>query len=845
VQSDFGAVMHGFCRLRGQMPLTEFQSLPRAHAKVPGPAGRLQRSPLERPAPAPGRPAAAWLVLIVGALLSFTAAVGWRAQAQGQVQRSFDAEAAAVGSTVTTSLLRMDDLTVQARALISSDSNLTNRGLANWYASLGGGGRYAGILSFGYVEFVPVARLQAFRAQQRRDPIPGAPNTAGPLALGSGPRNGLYCLARLGLAGELNQFVTDPSFDYCSIPGFTGLPDARDSGRFVAFTLGGRNIAVFAPVYRGGIVPPTLAQRRARALGVVAELFDIKRILGRAIAGHGHLQISVIRPGANASATSQVPGVPQQVTARVGDVTSASSGARGRPALQRRFTVEADGRWIVTVSGSSGGIGVTPMQQGVIILAGGLILSVLAALLVGTLSTGRARALRTVEERTEQLRHMALHDALTGLPNRQLMSERAERMLERGRSENLQVAAMYMDIDGFKGVNDSFGHPAGDELLRATAGRIVATLRTGDTVGRIGGDEFIVLAAGRAEGEPERLAQRLLEALREPLVLGGPEGVILSITASIGVAVGDRVDAEDLMRDADIALYGAKSAGKNRYLVFDPEMRVALQDRVSLENDMRRALRQDELTLLYQPTFELDGELLSGIEALLRWEHPSRGTLEPSQFISIAEESGLIVDLGAWVINHGCAQAARWRAEGFDLELSVNVSARQLDDPGLISRVRDGLLGSGLPVDSLTLEMTETALMRDPDLTAARLQELKRLGVRIAIDDFGTGYSSLAYLRQFPVDTLKIDRTFVSGIARSPQARALIRTVVALASSLGIDTVAEGIEDERQRHSLLREGCRAGQGYLFGRPMDAAEMRGFLESHRAAGGRTRRAGAVG
>ncbi|HEY6396072.1 MAG TPA: EAL domain-containing protein, partial [Solirubrobacteraceae bacterium] len=405
--------------------------------------------------------------------------------------------------------------------------------------------------------------------------------------------------------------------------------------------------------------------------------------------------------------------------------------------------------------------------------------------------------------------------------------------------------AMYMDIDGFKGVNDSFGHPAGDELLRATAVRIVASLRSGDTVGRIGGDEFIVLAAGRAEDDPEHLAQRLLEALREPIELGGPDGVILSITASIGVAIGDRDDPEELMRDADIALYGAKSAGKNRYIVFDPEMLVALQDRVSLENDLRRALRQDELALLYQPTFELDGELLTGIEALLRWEHPSRGLLEPSQFISIAEESGLIVDLGAWVINHGCAQAACWCAEGFDLDLSVNVSARQLDDPGLISRVRDGLHSSGLPAGSLTLEITETALMRDPDLTAARLQELKRLGVRVAIDDFGTGYSSLAYLRQFPVDTLKIDRAFVSGIARSPQARALIRTVVALAGSLGIDTVAEGIEDERQRSLLLREGCRAGQGYLFGRPMDAAAMRAFLDAHRAAGGRTRRASPVG
>jgi diguanylate cyclase (GGDEF)-like protein len=790
-------------------------------------------------------PALAWLVLIVGAALSVAAAVAWRAQAQTQVQRSFEAEAAAAGSAVTTSLLRMDDLTAQARALITSYPNLTNRGLAEWYASLGGDRRYQGIMSFGYIEFVPGARLAEFQAQQSADPIPGSPTFSAPAGSGSASLNQVYCLARLGIAGPLNRYITDPGLDYCALPGFDALPRARDTGRFVAFTLGAHSVAVFAPVYRGGMVPPTLALRRAKALGVVAELFDLNKILGHALAGHSDLQIGVDRPAAG-QPSGVASGIEEQVNARVGAASSgAGSGARGRAVLQERFTVEADGHWIVTVSRSSGAIGVTPMQQGVIILAGGLILSMLAALLVRTLSTGRARALRTVEERTEQLRHMALHDALTGLPNRQLMSECAEALLERGRRDGIRVAAMYMDIDGFKGVNDSFGHPAGDELLRATAQRIVATLRSGDTVGRIGGDEFIVLAAGRGEGDPEHLAQRLLEALREPIELGGPDGVILSITASIGVAIGDRSDAEELMRDADIALYGAKSAGKNRYVVFDPEMRFALQERVSLENDLRRALRKDELMLLYQPTFELGGGQLLGIEALLRWEHPARGTLEPSQFIAIAEESGLIVELGAWVISQACGQAARWREEGFDLDLSVNVSARQLDDPGLLQRVRAGLGSSGLPADSLTLEITETALMRDPEITAARLRELKRLGVRVAIDDFGTGYSSLAYLRQFPVDTLKIDRGFVSGIATSPQARALIRTVVALAGSLGVDTVAEGIEDERQRRSLLREGCRAGQGYLFGPPMDASAMREFLGAHRAGGGRTRRASAIG
>ncbi|HEY6399162.1 MAG TPA: diguanylate cyclase, partial [Solirubrobacteraceae bacterium] len=458
------------------MPLTGMQSGLRRMVTEPRARDGPEGSPDQRPKSEHRRLAAAWLVLIVGALLSVTVALAWRVQAQDQVRRSFDAEAAAVETTVTTSLLRMDDLTVQARALISSDPNLTNRGLTDWYASLGGDERYRGILSFGYVEFVPAAGLQAFKANQSLDPIPGSANPPPPFAFGSGPSSRVYCLARLGLAGELNRFVTDPSFDYCSIPGFNGLPDARDSGQFVAFTLGDRNIAVFAPVYRGGIVPPTLAQRQARAIGVVAELFDIKRILGQAIAGHGDLQIAVIRPGTETSTTGPVTGVAQEVAARVGATGAATSGSLADGWLRKRFTVMADGRWIISVSKASVGQLVTPTEQGVIILVGGLILSVLAALLVRTLSTGRARALRTVEERTEQLRHMALHDALTGLPNRQLMSEQAEKLLERGRRENLRIAAMYMDIDGFKGVNDSFGHPAGDELLRASAARIVATL---------------------------------------------------------------------------------------------------------------------------------------------------------------------------------------------------------------------------------------------------------------------------------------------------------------------------------------------------------------------------------
>jgi diguanylate cyclase (GGDEF)-like protein len=476
----------------------------------------------------------------------------------------------------------------------------------------------------------------------------------------------------------------------------------------------------------------------------------------------------------------------------------------------------------------------TPTAEAVSILVGGVVLTVLAALLVQTLSSGRARALRTVDERTAQLRHQALHDSLTGLANRQLLIERAEQLLERARADASEVAAMYVDVDGFKGVNDSFGHLAGDELLRSVAERIAGALRSTDTVGRIGGDEFVVLAESpKSGGHPEHLAERLLKALRHPFELGGPDGVLLSITASIGVAIGVRSAADELLRDADIALYSAKTAGKDRFVVFRREMHVALQDRVSLENDLRRAIAGEELTLVYQPTLELRSGRVDGAEALLRWRHPSRGLLGPGEFVSLAEESGLIVEVGAWVLQRACAQAAAWRLDGHEIGVSVNVSARQLDDAGLLSAVGDALAASGLPPAALTLEITETVLMRDAELTARRLQALKRLGVRVAIDDFGTGYSSLAYLQRFPVDALKIDRAFVSGVGSSQEAEALIRTLVQLATSLRIETVAEGIEEQMQREFLLREGCPRGQGFLFSRPLDPAALRTFLRDREA------------
>jgi diguanylate cyclase (GGDEF)-like protein len=393
------------------------------------------------------------------------------------------------------------------------------------------------------------------------------------------------------------------------------------------------------------------------------------------------------------------------------------------------------------------------------------------------------------------------------------------------------VAALYVDIDGFKHVNDTFGHAAGDNLLKIVATRLAGVVREGDTAARLSGDEFVVLVEGSAlDAGAELVAERLLEVLRQPYDISGNIKRQLSITASIGVASGLRGNAVELLRDADLALYEAKAAGRNCYVLFESGMQTAAQDRLTLEMELAEALENEQLFLLYQPTFDLQSESVIGVEALIRWRHPTREVIPPIDFIPIAEESGLIVPIGRWVLEEACQQAATWHRQGRRIGMSVNVSGRQLDHDELIEDVRHALEQSGLDPDALTLEITETTLMRDAEATAQRLRELKQLGVRIAIDDFGTGYSSLAYLRQFPVDALKIDRSFIGGIAASKEAAALIHTLVQLGKTLEIETLAEGIEDQIQLETLQREHCDHGQGFLFSRPLDVSAVEAFLQA---------------
>jgi diguanylate cyclase (GGDEF)-like protein/PAS domain S-box-containing protein len=434
---------------------------------------------------------------------------------------------------------------------------------------------------------------------------------------------------------------------------------------------------------------------------------------------------------------------------------------------------------------------------------------------------------RDISERKafeEQLTHQAFHDPVTGLANRALFAERVRHAVARTRREHHSVAVVFLDLDDFKTINDSLGHAAGDEVLAEVAKRLATSIRATDTAARFGGDEFALLLED-IEGVQEAAdtADRVLEALALPLRVAHKE---LSLRCSIGISVvsDDAAGgAEELIRDADAAMYRAKRDGKGSYRLFEPEMHEGVLARLELRSDLQRAIATEQLELYYQPVVRIEDGSISGVEALLRWRHPERGMIAPDQFIPLAEETGLIIPIGRWVLREGCRHARRMRdalPAGRNLTMSINLSVKQLQHSDVIADVRDAVDEAGIEPSELTLEITETVLMADTELAVTRLQELKALGVNLALDDFGTGYSSLSYLSRFPVDILKMDRSFL-GEGATPEMSGLASAVLALGSTLNLDVVAEGIEQPEQWASLRELGCDFGQGFYFARPMNA------------------------
>jgi diguanylate cyclase (GGDEF)-like protein len=743
--------------------------------------------------------------MVLGIVGSAFAAVSVDRSSAATARQAFRSSSAEIALSLQLAIQHERDLVTSASGFVSGNANAGNARFAAWARSVDALASYPELAALGHLVVVPGASLSAFAARAVTAQ-PGSRDAKGRFKVVPAGRRAFYCLS-VGAVARTATASVSAGYDFCAgNPGGSVLFGSRDSGRSVYLpTRAGEAtlLSIVTPVYRSGILPATVPARRRAFLGWVGMSVVPQVVLAQALRAHPRTAVMFsYRAG------------PSRAVFRRGEVPSGAQSAT--IALQNGWTVE-------TFAAAAGG-GVLTSATALALLVGGIVLSGLLAALIIVLGLGRTRALRLVSERTGELRYRALHDALTGLPNRVLTMDRIEHLLARCRRARTEGSVLYVDIDEFKNVNDSLGHAAGDALLVAVAARLTSTLREADTIGRMGGDEFIVLIdGGELAIAPELVAERLLDVMRQPFELDDAATPLI-VNTSIGVASGDRTTAGELLRDADVALYQAKAAGKNRYHTFNPDLQPAAGHRSEFEFDLRSALEGEQFRLVYQPIYRLDDLTIVGVEALLRWQHPTRGLVQPDLFIPILERTGQIREVGRWVLHKACEQMAAWHARGDMLDVSVNVAAAQLDSDAIVDHLRGAIAISGLEAASLIIEVTETALMRSPDETAKRLQAIKDLGVRIAIDDFGTGYSSLAYLQQFPVDSIKIDRMFAKAIATSPDSKALIGTLVQLGQDLGLKTLAEGIETPGQLEYLRRKHVDEVQGFLFSRPLAPSDL---------------------
>jgi diguanylate cyclase (GGDEF)-like protein len=737
------------------------------------------------------------------------AVLGARSTAGGDTEKARLAHhltTAEIASTLTLAIQHEEDLVVTASAFVAREGGATPAGFDRWAESVRALERYPELQNIGLVYRVPASGLAAFERRITADPVrPLGISSRAPKAtfqvLPPGPRP-YYCFAVAGLARSLASYLP-AGVDYCALA--KTLAPARDTGltSYAPFVNGAvATLGVETPVYSGGHVPATVAERRRSFVGWLGELLVPGVVLQRALQGHPSTALTFTY-GNGSNGVVFKSGV--------------------APAHGESARVDLHNGWSLQSIGPAPTHGVFADGRALTVLIGGILLSGLLGLLVLALGTGRTRALSLVAEKTRELSHLALHDALTGLPNRALVLDRAEQMLARVERQPGSVAgALFIDIDGFKRVNDKLGHAAGDHLLKVVGERLQSVVREQDTVGRLGGDEFVVLVESSTPDGPLDLPERIIEILRRPIDLEG-RGSTMSFTASVGIAVGQYATPDALLRDADLALYAAKAAGKDRYALFDATMSTIAEGRLELEGQLGAALREHQFFLHYQPIFELPGRSVVGVEALIRWRHPDRGVVPPDEFIPASEESGLIVPIGRWVLGEACRQAAIWHALGEQIRIFVNVSAQQLSRDGFADDVRHALEISGIEPSLLVLEITETTLMRDVAAAGTRLSEIKELGVSVAIDDFGTGYASLSHLQQMPVDVLKIDRSFVAALNGEGQGRELLEAVLGVGQALSLTVIAEGVETQGQMQALLEMGCERVQGFLMGRPC-AAEV---------------------
>jgi diguanylate cyclase (GGDEF)-like protein len=733
------------------------------------------------------------------------AVLGARAVARSNADKArlaFHLASSETASTLKLAIKHEEDLVDGASAFATDNPSASPADFDRWAQSVQAIQRYPELQNIGLVALVPASGLKVFESRLAANPVRAlGPQWAGPkgalqiLPPGNRP---YYCLAVAGLARSVSTYLP-AGVDYCALA--PQLVPGRDSGvasYAPVMRAGATALGVSTPVYRGGVVPATTAGRRRAFVGWLGELLEPQVVLARALEGHSNLAVSF--------------------RYELGGSHFIFHSGRA-PAGAQTAAVDLHNGWTVDTFGPALAGGVLADGYALTLLIAGTLLSVTLGLLVFILTTGRRRALTLVHEKTRELSHQALHDNLTGLPNRALVLDRAEQLLARAaRQPGMVAGALFIDIDGFKHVNDNLGHAAGDQLLRIVGERLQDAVREQDTVGRHGGDEFVVLFEATPDEETlYLLADRLTEVLREPVELADGRK-IYSITASIGVAAGEHASPDALLRDADLALYAAKAAGKDRYTLFEAHMCSGQNGRLELEKDLSAALQEQQFFLFYQPIFDLASRELVSVEALIRWQHPTRGVVAPESFIPLAEESGLIVPIGRWVLDEACRQAAAWAERGIQIGVSVNASAYQLGRRDFAEDVRRAIGRSGLEPSSLTLELTETTLMRHLPAACERLEEVKALGVQVAIDDFGTGYASLSYLQRIPVDVLKVDKSFVAALSEGGQSRALLQAIIGVGRALSLAVVAEGIEEPDQLSTLEEIGCELAQGFFLGRP---------------------------
>jgi diguanylate cyclase (GGDEF)-like protein len=748
--------------------------------------------------------AAAVVCVLAGSAASVLGAHAVAHNDAAKTETSFQQGSQAIASTLKLGVQRQEELTVAASTYFAGNPKTTSAEFARWVTWARTQRRYPELDALGLLPAPPkpapvVHKPTAVTASSTETSSTSGAASPTPIDVSSPPAPASPAPAPVHIAPSL-LLIRD-----------TGLSTYKP-------ILAGKRqaLAVVTPVYRGNVTPHTVFGRTAASVGWLRQVLVPGALLGQVLVGHPGYALSVTyRPhAANRAGSSFVftSGAPR-------------SGAQNT-------TLDLHDGWTVTSFGPAAGASVLANGDALALLIGGILASVVLGLLVDLLGAARwstpaptatedeAKAGIEVEAQDDALTNRYLYEPVTGLPNRELTLDRAERMVARtGRDSGMLAGALFVDIDQLKEVNEKLGLTAGNQLLKIVGERLEDVVRTGDTVGRLDGDEFVVLVESAARGvRLDSLAQRMIEALHKPIELDnfGPSFVL---TASIGVAFGRYATPEDLLRDANVALASAKAAGKDRYTLFNANMRTVIEGRAVLEAELSTALAENQFFLLYQPIYDLSTRRVAGLEALIRWQHPAQGVLRPDAFIPLAEETGLIVPIGRFMLEEACARAAAWQVAGHRVGVSVKVSAHQLDRDGFATDVRRALQQSGIEPSLLTLEIPETAMMRDLATAAERLRELKALGVSIAIDDFGgSGYAHQADLRQLPLDSMRVDRSSLAASEDEDYRSWLLEAILLVGRELKLTVVATGIETREQMATLQTLGCTMAQGDLMGTP---------------------------